>query len=426
VPSAYVEHLQNDAAATGLLEACWLTELPADQRPPTAAELRWFGRFLERDDDVHRHLNAADQATLRHSALAIERRIPMVTGDGRALPAAHRLYLSLEIAKVLFARPSSTLDLLRSVVVYSDAGKLIQNKREAGIARVRGRNHVVGHLRRIEAIWQALDPAATLAGEQRGIARREPSARGGSARWRDRSVAAMRKQLRTWTERLQDELTASDAAQLVAFAERLTTELRPLLLATAQALALEHGAAGRKLQDGFAAAAEMIAEIAAEVVAIRHMMELANAASIHLSWFSQITGRLSPHSNLLAHELAHVLDFENGGLDGCPTPIDRLEPSAIDRGERPAADLGLRWAAAFDQAVAGKLPMIDEYGRGNRLEFFAVCTEHYFTEASSLQRAAPELFELLLATYGYVPSDRRRASVFGTIKTLFLSKLRTF
>jgi Mlc titration factor MtfA (ptsG expression regulator) len=406
VTNSYIETLRNDAAATSLLDDCWRSDLPGDQQPPTAAELRWFGTFLGRDD-VHRNMVAADQEALRGSALTIERRLPIVSGQGRALPSAHRLYISLEIAKLLFARPMSTLDLLRSVVVYSDAGTLIQNQREAGIAQVRGRNHVVGRLKLIDAVWKALDPAASIVGKRRG-----------ADLWRDRSLETIRKQLRFWTDRLQAELPTNAEAQLVAFVECLKTDLGPLLRDTARSLALEHDAASHKLHEGFATAADMIAQLAEEIVATRHTIELANVASIHFSWFSQITGRQSPHSNLLVHELAHVLDFENGGLDGCPTPRDRTD--------HPVGDFGLRWAAAFDQAVAGKLPMLDEYGLENRLEFFAVCTEHYFTEASSLQQHAPELFELLRATYGYVPSDRRRSSVFGTIKTLFLSKLRTF
>jgi hypothetical protein len=406
VPSSYLEHLRNDAASTSLLDDCWRSGLPDDQRPPAAAELRWFDAFLA-NDDVHRDLGRADQEALRGRALAIERRLPIISGEGRTLPAAHRLYVSLELGKLLLARPSSTLELLRSVVVYADAGKLIQDQREAGIARVRGRNHVAGHLGHIETIWRALDPIAAIAGKRQG-----------ADRWRDRSVEAVREQLRFWIDRLQAEPLGNDEAPLVAFVESLTTELRPLLLETARSLAPEQDAAGHKLRDAFATAADMIAEVAVEIVATRHTIEQPNAASIHLSWFAQITGRLSPHSNLLAHELAHVLDFENGGLDGCPAPSDRAEGTA--------EDFGRRWAAAFAQAVAGQLPMIDAYGLTNRLEFLAVCTEHYFTEASALQATAPELFALLRATYGYVPGDRRRASVFGTIKTLFLSKLRTF
>ncbi len=406
VPSPYIENLRNDAAAESLRDDCWLSALPPDQQPPTAAELRWFSSLLRRDE-VQRAMVASDQATLCDSALAIERRIPIISGEGHALPAAHRLYISLEVAKVLFARPSSTLDLLRSVVVYSDAGKLIQNKREAGIAQVRGRNHVVGRLKRIEAIWNALDPAVSLAGKRLG-----------SDRWRDRSLEASRKQLRFWTDRLHSEPQPDDEAQVVAFVETLTTELRPLLLDTARSLAPDGDTASRKLQEGFASAADMIAQVAKEIVATRHTIGLANVASIHFSWFSQITGHQSPHANLLVHELAHVLDFENGGLDGCPSPSD------CD--ERSVAEFGRRWAMAYDQAVAGKLALVDAYGLENRMEFFAVCTEHFFTEATSLRDQAPELFDLLRTTYGYVPSDRRRSSVFGTIKTLFLSRLRMF
>ena len=401
----YLEHLIDEAAASDLLEDCWHAALPEGQWPPTAAELTWFGTLLQRDA-VHRELTAADRATLHAKALEIERRVAIVSGEGRVLPAPHRLYISLELAKVLFARSHSTLDLLRSVVVYADAGKLRKGQQEAGLAYLRGRNHIVRRLNMIEALWCGLDRVMTSAGKPRG-----------PDRWRVRSLEALRKQLRFWTERLHADPHPGDGPQLLAFTSALETELPPLLRETASALAAELQLDAAAVQP-FATAAQAICELARAIAAISGSIDVASCASIHLSWFAQIAGAQSPHHNVLVHELAHVLDFETGGLDGCA--------SASDRPPRTSADLDRRWAVAYAQALTGELDVLDRYGHQSRAEFFAVSTAHYFSHASSLRDRAPGLFALLRETYGYVPADRPRTSSLGTFKTLFLSKLRTF
>ncbi len=405
MPVTYIEELRNRAAAPNLFEHCWLSALPDSQHPPTVAELRWFRSFLERDV-VYRSFAAVEQALLHEHAVAIERRIPIITSEGRAMPAAHRLYISLEIAKVLFARPRTTLDLLRSVVVYSDAGTLVENKREAGVARLRGRNHLIGRLKMIETLWKALEPITAIGGGRRGDTARLA-----------RSAKSVEKRLRYWTRRLQSGPRAADGGNLAAFLATFETEHLPVMLAAARALTATEGATGLTVLSNLELVAAGIEDLAHQIVAAGDLVGAENEGTIHISWFSQIVGRQSAHENLLIHELAHVLDFEDGGFDGCTTPAVLTS--------RSGAELRPRWAAAYDQAVAGNLATIDPYGLENRMEFFAVCTEHYFSRASSLRDRAPELFDLLSETYGYVPADRGRSSIFGTVKTLFLSKLRT-
>ncbi len=402
-----IEHLADSAAAPQLLEDCWPSSLPVAQQPaPADVALRWFRSLLERDP-VYQGLATGHREALHTSALEIERTIPMLTGDGDALPTPHRLYLALEIAKVLFARSRSTLDILKSIVVYADAGHLLRAKPEAGFAQVRGRNHVVRRLDLIEAFWRTTEPLRVQASGRR---------RTGKQRITDEHFDAFRHQLASWKGRLQAGHRV-DKQQFGEFAEKLQTEIRPLLRDLGRSLAIRLDVPNASLVTSFESAANLISENAGFVAAARDAVERPNQACIHMSWVSQISTTHTTNRNLLVHELAHVLDFECGGLDGVASPHARVAGSA--------ADLGARWFEAYDAVVEHPPTFLDPYGLVDRTEFFAVCSEHYFSAASSLATLAPELFELLKRTYGYVPNDRVPASTFSIFKTLFLSKLRT-
>lgn len=403
----FIEHLSESAASTQLLEDCWPSSLPAAQQPaPADVALRWFRSLIERDP-VHQSLPAAERETLCSSALEIERRVPMLTGNGSALPTPHRLYLALEIAKVLFARSRSTLNVLQSIVVYSDGGQLLRGKPEAGFALVRGRNQIVRRLDVIDAFWRATEKLRVRATHRR---------RTGKQRITDEKFDEVRRQLRSWKGMLQAGHRV-DGQQLAEFAEKLQTEIRPLLRDLGRSLATRLDVPDASLLPSFDAASSLITENAGLIAAARDVVERPNQASIHLSWVAQIATTHTPNHNLIVHELAHVLDFEYGGIDGVASPHAKSEGTA--------ADLGDRWAAAYDEAVEQPPAFLAPYGLVDRGEFFAVCSEHYFSAATSLAPLAPELFDLLKRTYGYVPHDRVPASTFSIFKTLFLSKLRT-
>ena len=107
-----------------------------------------------------------------------------------------------------------------------------------------------------------------------------------------------------------------------------------------------------------------------------------------LAWDSARHGAADPGSgaNLILHEFAHQLDFENREVDGVP---------ALDtRGEYVA--WGRIMSAEFEalrRALYAETPtLLDTYGATNPAEFFAVCTEAFFERPKALRSRHPALY----------------------------------
>ncbi len=126
------------------------------------------------------------------------------------------------------------------------------------------------------------------------------------------------------------------------------------------------------------------------------------SGTVVLSWTGVLAGGRNPDSghNLVFHEFAHELDFQDGRFDGVP----RL----------PDKDLSAEWAevmtAEFDALVqatqAGHHTTLDAYGATNAAEFFAVATECFFGKSRPLREAHPRLYKVLQAYYQQDPADR--------------------
>jgi len=100
--------------------------------------------------------------------------------------------------------------------------------------------------------------------------------------------------------------------------------------------------------------------------------------------------------NVVFHEFAHQLDFEDGWAGGVPVlPADsyqrwgRIMRGALDH---------------LQQCVADGVPSaLDPYGATNRAEFFAVATEAFFERPDDVRGEYPALFEALREFYGQDP-----------------------
>lgn len=57
--------------------------------------------------------------------------------------------------------------------------------------------------------------------------------------------------------------------------------------------------------------------------------------------------------------------------------------------------------------MANQANWIDPYALTNKTEFFAVTSELFFYKSNVIQEKAPELFELLKKSYGYVPTPNQ-------------------
>ena len=119
-----------------------------------------------------------------------------------------------------------------------------------------------------------------------------------------------------------------------------------------------------------------------------------------LSWDSSLVGSLNPGDghNVVLHEFAHVLDGENGAMDGLPL----LEhPSAYRTWGYVFRSLYERQVEA---ALEGGETPLHPYGATNRAEFFAVATEAFFTQPAELKRSLPEMYEELRKFYRQDPA----------------------
>ena len=119
-----------------------------------------------------------------------------------------------------------------------------------------------------------------------------------------------------------------------------------------------------------------------------------------LAWDAARQGALEPTDgeNLVLHEFAHQLDFEDSATNGTPALNSRAEYLAWGR------VMNAEFEALRDAEEAGRPTLIDPYGATDPAEFFAVVTEAFFERPHSLRRRHPALYERLAAFYQQDPS----------------------
>ena len=119
------------------------------------------------------------------------------------------------------------------------------------------------------------------------------------------------------------------------------------------------------------------------------------AGPLVLSWADVEADLEDPYAGccVAVHEMAHKLDALDGALDGTP-PLPR--------------DWQRAWARDFQQAYdalcaevdRGSEPAIDAYATESPEEFFAVCSEYWFSDPAALRRAAPGVVGHFERLYG--------------------------
>ena len=118
-----------------------------------------------------------------------------------------------------------------------------------------------------------------------------------------------------------------------------------------------------------------------------------------LAWDAVRRGAAVPDDgmNVVLHEFAHQLDFEDHLADGTPALPTRADYAAWARVMSAEFDV-LRQA---DESGAPTL--IDKYGATNPAEFFAVVTEAFFERPRALRELHPELYAELQRFYRQDP-----------------------
>ena len=110
--------------------------------------------------------------------------------------------------------------------------------------------------------------------------------------------------------------------------------------------------------------------------------------SLVLAWDAARSGALDPSDgkNLVLHEFAHQLDFEDLAADGVPAIGSRDDKRSW------AEVMKVEFAALRAADETGIPTLLDSYGATNPAEFFAVATEAFFERPRALQRRHPRLY----------------------------------
>ena len=130
--------------------------------------------------------------------------------------------------------------------------------------------------------------------------------------------------------------------------------------------------------------------------------------AVVLAWDAVCQGTAQPDDgrNVVFHEFAHQLDFEDGRADGAPV---------LGRGDAWSAQKSryAAWArvlsAEFErlraEVLAGKNAVLDGYGATDPAEFFAVATESFFERPLEMRQKHPDLYEELKQYYRQDPAQ---------------------
>jgi Mlc titration factor MtfA (ptsG expression regulator) len=110
--------------------------------------------------------------------------------------------------------------------------------------------------------------------------------------------------------------------------------------------------------------------------------------SLVLAWEDARHGAADPSDgrNLVLHEFAHQLDFEDYATDGAPALATKAEYKSWSR------VLSQEFVALRAADESGIPTVLDTYGAENPAEFFAVVTEAFFERPQGLRAKHPELY----------------------------------
>lgn len=107
-----------------------------------------------------------------------------------------------------------------------------------------------------------------------------------------------------------------------------------------------------------------------------------------LSWDAVQSGAADPSDgkNVVLHEFAHQLDYENFAADGTPALATRQQQLAWREVMRT------EFASLRAAEETGIATLLDTYGATNPAEFFAVSTEAFFERPTMLRAQHPRLY----------------------------------
>jgi Mlc titration factor MtfA (ptsG expression regulator) len=128
-----------------------------------------------------------------------------------------------------------------------------------------------------------------------------------------------------------------------------------------------------------------------------------DSGALILSWSDVVRDakELGDGYNVVIHEFAHQLDEENNIAEGMPLLPDAA--LAADWSRR----LGEVYAELCADVARGEETYFDAYAAESPAEFFAVCSEEFFTAGAGLAAEYPDLYAVLARYYGLDPASWR-------------------
>src|SRR5207342_1892261 len=110
--------------------------------------------------------------------------------------------------------------------------------------------------------------------------------------------------------------------------------------------------------------------------------------SLVLAWDAAKSGANDPSDgkNVVLHEFAHQLDFENDAVDGVPALATREQQLAW------TAVLRSEFASLRAADESGVPTLLDTYGATDPAEFFAVSVEAFFEQPHALRARHSKLY----------------------------------
>ena len=123
--------------------------------------------------------------------------------------------------------------------------------------------------------------------------------------------------------------------------------------------------------------------------------------SLVLSWGAVKHGAADPSDgkNVVLHEFAHQLDYENHAADGVPGLATREQQSAWSE------VMNSEFASLRAADESGIPTLLDTYGATDPVEFFAVSVEAFFEQPRELRARHPRLYAELQNYFQQDPVD---------------------
>jgi hypothetical protein len=123
--------------------------------------------------------------------------------------------------------------------------------------------------------------------------------------------------------------------------------------------------------------------------------------SLVLAWDAVKTGAIdaSDGRNVVFHEFAHQLDYEDYTTDGVPLLRSREQEQSW------SSVMRVEFASLQAASDTGIPTLLDHYGATNPAEFFAVAVEAFFERPKAMKFRHPRMFEVMQRYFQQDPTE---------------------